>query len=152
MLTGIGVDTTVFSGTFGAPVTNTSTIGGGERTTYACGNSDGTLTIEVARLPNDDAARKDADYAVQEQYEDMLSGPNGVKKRYSDGGGYLINPDTGVSRQTFTVGSWSILVEANFDDRAIARAEGKSDPVPTVIRTLDRIKTTVPESIQSGQW
>ncbi|MFC8314119.1 hypothetical protein ACFUEJ_10915 [Gordonia sp. NPDC057258] len=158
LLAGITVDSRVFSDQLQAPRSDTGDYENGFRPVkLACANDDLGLAIELNSYPTPQQARDAATQAVtvnpDDKYAtDMLIGNRGVVVKYPEGGGYFLNPDTGVGRQSFNVGTWQMMTEVNFDDAPTAAASGQPDPAPAVVSVYNQLRSKATQIIPGDNW
>ena len=153
LLAGITVDSRVFSDQLQAPKSDTGDYKEGfKQVKLACANDDLGLAIELTSHPTPQLARDAATYAATVNPDDApatntLIGARGTVVKYPEGGGYFLNPDTGIGRQSFNVGTWQVMTETNFDDAQTAQLSGKPDPVPSVTSVYVQLKTRAAQII-----
>ncbi|OCH81473.1 PASTA domain-containing protein [Gordonia sp. UCD-TK1] len=158
ILAGVTVDSRVFSDQLQAPRSDVGDYENGFRPVkLACANDDLGLAIELNSYPTPDLARDAATQAVtvnpDDRYAtDMMIGSRGTVVKYPGGGGYLLNPDTGVGRQSFNVGTWQILTEANFDDAQTAALSRQPDPIPAVVSVYNQLRSKAAQVIPGDNW
>lgn len=158
LLRHLRVNSDVFDDELQAPKSSIDDYENGFRSVeLACANKDTGITISARTWATSEAAIDEANHNVRigtdnPQARKMLIGDNGTEVAYPEGGGYVLNPDTGVGRQSFVVGTWQLFTEVNFDDVAIARIRHQASPVPSVVSLFDQIKARATQVIPSGQW
>ena len=158
LLRHLRVNSEVFDDELQAPKSSIDDYENGFRSVeLACANKDTGITISARTWPTAAGAIDEANHNVRigtdnPQARKLLIGDNGTEVAYPEGGGYVINPDTGTSHQSFVVGTWRIYTELLFLDVGVSRIRHQPNPVPSVISLLDQIKARATQVIPSGQW
>ena len=158
LLKGLRINSTVFDDQLQAPKSSIDDYEDGFRSVEtACANEDTSVTVTARTWPSAAEAINEANHNVRiertnsEAYK-LLVGEDGVEVTYPEGGGYVINPTTGICRQSFVVGTWQVFSELLFLDRGVSSIHHQPDPVPSVISLLDQIKAQASQLVASGKW
>ena len=83
--------------------------------TYSCGNSDGSVVVEVDLHNSPQAAREDADFATSADQTFLIDGGTRVPFDANRGGAKIINTELGVSRTSWSNGPYALMLEVMSD-------------------------------------
>ncbi|MFE1596854.1 PASTA domain-containing protein [Nocardia sp. NPDC058705] len=121
---------------------------------FACANDLGEVTLEVTAHASDSAARTAADYATRSEIltSPFTPFPNALRVPFDPdtAGAKVIATQTGVSRISWSLGSYSLLLEINSDP--VVQGLTPRHPVATLDRLIDDIVDRSRVVIANGSW
>lgn len=133
-----------------APGSPESSAYGDTLATYACGNSDSSVVIEIDLQNSPESAREAADDFTSAEQTFLIDGGTRIPFDANRGGATIINTEFGVSRASWSNGSYAVTLEV------------MSDPVIpglTATHPYERIDTMITTTVDhadarlaSGSW
>lgn len=98
-----------------APGAPESTALGDVLATYACGNSDTSLIVEIDLHNSPESAREAADYNTSNDQRFLIDSGTRVPFDTTRGGAKIINTELGISRVSWSNGPYAVLLEVMSD-------------------------------------
>lgn len=133
-----------------APGAPESTAHGDILATYACGNADSSVIVEIDLHTSPESAREAADFNTSDDQRFLIDSGTRVPFDTTRGGAKIINTELGISRTSWSRGPYAVLLEV------------MSDPVvPGLAAThpYDRIDTMITTTVDhadtrlaGGSW
>lgn len=127
-----------FSGrTEQAPGAPESTVHGDVLASYACGDSDSSVIIEIDLHTSPESAREAADYNTSDDQRFLIDTGIRVPFDATRGGAKIINTELGVSRVSWSHGPYAVLLEVMSDPVVPGLpATHPHDNIDTMINTI----------------
>lgn len=121
---------------------------------FGCANDLGEVTLEVTRYSSESAAQAAAEYATRSEIltSPFTPFPNALRVPFGPdtGGAKVIATQTGISRISWSLGAYSLLLEINSDP--VVRGLTPRHPVGTLDRLIDDIVDRSRVVITNGVW
>ncbi|WP_413768988.1 hypothetical protein [Rhodococcus pyridinivorans] len=98
-----------------APGAPESTAHGDVLATYACGNADASIIVEIDLHNSPESAREAADYNTSNDQRFLIDSGTRIPFDTLRGGAKIINTELGISRVSWSHGPYAVLLEIMSD-------------------------------------
>lgn len=123
---------------------------GDTRATYACGNADSGVVIEIDLFTTPEAARAQAEDATNTQQTFLLATGTRIPFDATRGGAKIINTELGISRISWANGPYSVQLDV-MSDPVITGLTPKH-PFERIDAMLDATVEHADQLLSSGNW
>lgn len=118
--------------------------------TYACGNADTSIVIEVDLHTSDQSARESADYNTSSDQTFLINSGTRVPFDTSRGGAKIINTELGVSRVSWSHGPYAVLLEIMSDP--VVSGLPATHPYDRIDTMITTIVERADARLATGNW
>lgn len=123
---------------------------GDTRATYACGNADSGVVIEIALLTTPEAARAQADDATSSEQTFLINTGTRIPFDATRGGAKIINTELGISRISWSNGPYAVQLDV-MTDPVIAGLTPKH-PLERIDAMVEATVQHADQLLTGGTW